>query len=223
MNSNDYFDQVADRWDEMRSGFFSEKVRESAYEAAGLKIGRWAADIGAGTGFITEGLVREGLHVIAVDQSEAMLEQLKKKYSELDCRQTEAENLPVADDAVDYVFANMYLHHVEKPSEAIGEMTRILKKGGRLVITDLDEHDFEFLKNEHQDRWMGFKREDIADWFRASDLSDVKVDCVGQNCCADSANGSSSAKVSIFVASGTKKNRIVTLKKSNLDKSFGTP
>jgi SAM-dependent methyltransferase len=99
----------------------------------------------------------------------------------------------------------MYLHHVERPPEAIKEMARILKNGGRLVITDLDEHDSEFLKYEHHDRWMGFKRVDVADWFRTSNLSDVAVACVGQNCCADSANGSGSAKVSIFVASGTKK------------------
>jgi ubiquinone/menaquinone biosynthesis C-methylase UbiE len=59
------------------------------------------------------------------------------------------------------------------------ETTRILKKGGRLAITDLDEHNFEFLKYEHHDRWMGFIREDVADWYRASYLSDVTVDCVG--------------------------------------------
>ena len=55
MSSNDYFERVADRWDEMRSGFFSENVRESAYKAAGIQSGRLAADIGAGTGFVTEG------------------------------------------------------------------------------------------------------------------------------------------------------------------------
>jgi len=204
VSSKDYFEQVADQWDEMRSGFFSENVRESAYKAAGIQSGKQAADIGAGTGFVTEGLIRQGLEVIAVDQSEAMLAELKSKYPDLDCRQGEAEELPLTDDAVDYVFANMYLHHVDRPSAAIKEMTRILKKGGRLVITDLDEHNFEFLKHEHHDRWMGFKREHLADWFRAANLSDVTVDCVGSNCCADSADGSSSAKVSIFVASGTK-------------------
>ena len=205
MSSKDYFDRVADRWDEMRSGFFSENVRESAYKAAGIQTGRQAADIGAGTGFVTEGLIRQGLEVIAVDESGAMLAELKGKYPDLDCRQGEAENLPLPDDAVDYVFANMYLHHVARPSAAIKEMTRILKKGGRLVITDLDEHEFEFLKREHHDRWMGFIREDVANWFKASNLIEVKVDCVGSNCCADSADGSGSAKVSIFVASGTKK------------------
>ena len=205
MSSKDYFERVAGRWDEMRAGFFSENVREKAYTAAGIQPGKRAADIGAGTGFVTEGLIRNGIEVIAVDQSEAMLDELKGKYPDLDCRHGEAEDLPVPDDAVDYVFANMYLHHVERPSKAIKEMTRILKKDGRLVITDLDQHNFEFLKHDHHDRWMGFKREDVVSWFRASNLSDIKVDCVGSNCCADSSDGSSSAEVSIFVASGTKR------------------
>ena len=113
MSSKDYFERVADRWDEMRSGFFSEKVRESAYKAAGIQSGKRAADIGAGTGFVTEGLIRQGLEVIAIDQSEAILAELEGKYSTLDCRQGEAEDLPLKDDAVDYVFANMYLHHFE--------------------------------------------------------------------------------------------------------------
>ena len=61
--------------------------------------------------------------------------------------------------------ANMYLHHVESPQEAIQEMARVLKPHGKLIITDLDEHTFEFLKKEHHDRWLGFKREEVKKWF----------------------------------------------------------
>jgi len=204
MSSKDYFEKVAGQWDEMRSGFFSEEVRETAYRVADIKSGKQAADIGAGTGFVTEGLVRRGLDVIAVDQSDAMLEQLRRKFQGLQCRRGGAEDLPVADETVDYVFANMYLHHVARPATAIKEMTRILRKGGRLVITDLDEHNFEFLRREHHDRWMGFKRENVEDWFKASGLNDVEVACVNQDCCADSSDGKRSARVSIFVASGAK-------------------
>lgn len=204
MSSRAYFERVAGQWDEMRDSFFSEKVRETAYRVAKIQSGKQAADIGAGTGFVTEGLIGRDHKVIAVDNSEAMLNQLRKKFQGVPCRQGEAENLPVADETVHYAFANMYLHHVNDPQSAIKEMTRILKKGGRLVITDLDEHTFEFLKKEHHDRWMGFKREDIENWFKAAGLNDVEVACVNQDCCADSCDGRSSAGVSIFVASGTK-------------------
>lgn len=59
---------------------------------------------------------------------------------------------------MNYVFANMCPHHVENPPEAIREMARVVQPGGRLVITDLEPHDFTFLREEHHDRWMGFAR-----------------------------------------------------------------
>jgi 16S rRNA A1518/A1519 N6-dimethyltransferase RsmA/KsgA/DIM1 with predicted DNA glycosylase/AP lyase activity len=60
----------------MRRGFFSEAVRERAFDAADVIAGRLAADIGAGAGFVTEGLLNRGLRVIAVDRSEAMLAEM---------------------------------------------------------------------------------------------------------------------------------------------------
>lgn len=212
MSSKKYFDDVASQWDKMQESFFSEAVREKAYTVANIQSGEIAADIGAGTGFITEGLIQRGLRVIAIDQSEAMLQELKKKFKsagEIDYRKGEAEKLPVEGDSIDYVFANMFLHHVELPSIAIKEMVRILKPGGMLVITDMDEHNFEFLKKEQYDRWMGFRREDVKRWFIDAGLKDVVVDCVGENCCAPSCSGDEHASVSIFVASGKKDNKNV--------------
>jgi ubiquinone/menaquinone biosynthesis C-methylase UbiE len=78
---------------------------------------------------MTEGLVKRGLRVIAIDQSEMMLQQLRRKLGDtvaVDCR-LGSESLPVQSNAVDYVFANMYLHHVESPFNAIKEMVRMLK------------------------------------------------------------------------------------------------
>ena len=207
MNSKEYFEQVAPQWDEMRQSFFSDNVRDVAYATAKVQAGKLAADIGAGTGFITEGFVRKGLRVIAVDQSEAMVEAMKRKLKEcngVDYRVGESERLPIEDETVDYVFANMYLHHVETPSAAIREMARVLRAGGKAVITDLDEHGFEFLKTEHHDHWMGFKREAIKQWFEQAGLKNVRIDCVGANCCAESACGSENATVSLFVAFGEK-------------------
>ncbi|MGH7463173.1 MAG: class I SAM-dependent methyltransferase, partial [Longimicrobiales bacterium] len=101
-------------------------------------------------------------------------------------------------------FANMYLHHVESPSGAIREMARILKPSGKLVITDLDEHTFEFLRTEHHDRWMGFKREDVERWFVEAGLQGVEVEGVDDVCRAESCCGDQFANISIFVACGRK-------------------
>lgn len=207
MNSKKYFEKVAGQWDRMRKSFFSDNVREKALAAANVKAGQLAADIGAGTGFISEGLVKKGLKVIAVDQSQAMLEEMKKKLSRfdtIDYRIGESDDLPIADETVDAIFSNMYLHHVESPQIAIKEMVRVLKTGGKIVITDLDEHEYEFLRIEHKDQWMGFKRKDIKKWFIEAGLQNVHIDCVGEDCCAESDCGNDTASVSIFVAVSTK-------------------
>jgi len=208
--SRKYFETVAPKWDALRQGFFSETVREKAFEAAGAVIGKIASDIGAGSGFVTEGLLMRGLRVIAVDRSEAMLEEMRRKFGDgaaVDYRIGEAESLPLADASVDYAFANMVLHHVESPPVAIREMARIVKPGGKLIITDLDRHDFEFLRTEHCDRWMGFDRPDVVLWMSEAGLQDIQIDCVGENCCAASQSGCGEAAVSIFVACGIRRRR----------------
>jgi ubiquinone/menaquinone biosynthesis C-methylase UbiE len=207
MNSKTYFDQIAPQWDQMQHSFFSNTVRDKALATAGVQAGQLAADVGAGSGFITTGLLRQGLKVIAVDQSEAMLAEMGKKFgeaAEVDYRRGEAEALPIADAEVDYTFANMYLHHVESPGEAIKDMVRTLRPGGKLVITDLDEHAHEFLRQEQHDRWLGFKREDIKQWFSAAGLKNVAVVDSEEKCCGTSCCGGEKATISIFVASGEK-------------------
>jgi ubiquinone/menaquinone biosynthesis C-methylase UbiE len=206
--STGYFNQVAQQWDDMRQGFFSEAVREQAYAAAQIQPGELAADIGAGTGFVSQGLLQRGVSVIAVDQSPAMLAVLEEKLGgagELDCRLGSAEALPVESGNVDAVFANMYLHHVEDPAAAIAEMARLLKPGGRLVITDLDEHTHDFLRTEQHDRWMGFKRRDVRQWLKRAGLVEVRSESIGSDCCAASQCGCSSASIGIFLGYGVKR------------------
>lgn len=205
--SKEYFDEVASNWDNMRNDFFSDEVRLAAYKTADVEEGKIAADIGAGTGYISEGLIQKNMKIIAVDQSEEMLNLLKDKFScykDLKCIQGVGESLPIEDNSVDYVFANMFLHHVQNPSLVIKEMQRILKSGGKLVITDLDEHNFEFLKTEQYDVWMGFDRQKIKEWFEDTGLHNVTVNCVGSNCCSDSNSRCEKASISIFIAYGEK-------------------
>jgi ubiquinone/menaquinone biosynthesis C-methylase UbiE len=207
MSSRDYFDEIASDWDGIRKGFFPDHVRTRALDIAGVSTGQIAADVGAGSGFVTEELLRRGLRVVALDQSEEMLRQMQAKFSgcmDVDYVVSEAGHLHLPDGSVDHALANMYLHHVPSPPDAIREMVRILKPGGRLVITDLDAHEFDFLRSEQHDRWMGFARSDVTGWLHEAGLHDVGIDCVGADCCADSCQSEGQAQVSIFVAWGTR-------------------
>lgn len=205
-SSERYFDSVGADWDRLREGFYSTRVRDHALAAAGVEGGRIAADLGAGTGFLTEALLDHGVRVIAVDRSPAMIEALQGKFPDpgrVDCRLGEAEALPIVDGEVDYCLASMFLHHVERPAVAIGEMARVLRPGGRIVIADLDAHDREFLREEHHDRWLGFERAQVRRWFQDAGLGEIRIDDIGETCCSTSIRGECAA-IGIFVASGVR-------------------
>lgn len=206
--SKDYFDNMADKWEDMRQVFFSEAVREAAIDAAMRLYPKTdqatALDVGAGSGFVSRGLAKRNLRVIAVDQSQAMLDELRRKLPAVDCRLAQKDLLPVEDHSADYVFANMFLHHVLEPEAMIREMAHVLKPGGVMALTDLDAHDNDFLRTEHHDRWMGFKRDEVLHWLQAAGLEETRVDCLGQNCCAASCSTDQAACVSIFLAIGKK-------------------
>ncbi|MGZ4906699.1 MAG: class I SAM-dependent methyltransferase [Halobacteriota archaeon] len=202
-----YFDKVAPRWDAMRRTYFSERVRDLALSEARVQRGKLAADVGAGTGFITTGLIRQGLKVLAIDESLPMLRVLRSKtlgVSDLCFCIGCAERLPVRKCTVDYVFANMCLHHVSHPAIAIGEMARILNDGGTIVITDLDAHAFAFLTQERTDRWMGFKKSDVRAWFAQARLKDVTVSDTGERAQVPSDSTDDCADIGIFMARGKK-------------------
>jgi ubiquinone/menaquinone biosynthesis C-methylase UbiE len=206
MSGKPYFERVAKEWDTMRGNFFSDRVREKAIAAANLPEHSIAVDLGAGTGFLSEALLAQSVHVVAVDESRQMLAVLQKKVGRqptLQCIRAESQHIPLPDRFADAVFANMYLHHVEYPANAIAEAARLLRKGGMLVITDLDEHNHEFLRTEHHDRWLGFKRTDVARWFAAAGLNDINVTCLNEQC-SDASLCGDRADISIFIATGRK-------------------
>jgi len=88
----------------------------------------------------------------------------------------------------------MYLHHCPDPLGALREMDRLLKPGGRIVITDMDAHPYTWLKEEMADEWLGFERGQMLVWLKELDLVNVIIDCTSLSCCAESTNGRSTTK-----------------------------
>jgi len=207
--SSSYFEKVAPEWDKMRSGYFTEAVREAAIRKAYLHPGMIVADVGAGTGFIAAGLAPLVKHVHVLDASAAMLDEARRnlaQFANVEFHEADGLSLPLPDSSVDAVFANMYLHHCPDPLAAIREMVRILRPAGRLIITDMEAHTHEWLKTEMADVWLGFERGEIRAWFEQADLVNVIVDCTGETChsgCKSSEG--EEADISIFVAAGTRR------------------
>ena len=203
-----YFDKVANQWDNLRTGYFTEAVRDAAIAKAFLHPEMSVADIGAGTGFVSAGLAPLVKKVYVLDGSPAMLEIARKnlaQFENVEFQTADGLALGLPDASQDTVFANMYLHHCPDPLAAIREMVRILRPGGRLVLTDMEIHTHEWLKTEMSDVWLGFERDQIHEWFEQAGLVNIILDCTGQSCQAGCQTAAGEqADISIFVAVGTR-------------------
>lgn len=204
--SNPYFAEVAEQWDEIRSGYFTEHMRDAAIAKANLPPHAIVADVGTGTGFVAAGLASRAARVIGFDASPDMLAVARRNLAQcasVEFREATGDRLPVSSEMFDGVFANMYLHHAPDPLATIKEMARVLKPGGVLCITDLDTHDHEWQREQMADLWLGFERDDIRRWLAEAGLHDVDVDCAEGTCNACGPDGEVKP-LSIFVAIGRK-------------------
>lgn len=202
----DYFDQVAYEWDDLRAGYFDERVRDAAIERAGLSPEMVVADVGTGTGFMIQGLAPLVKKVYGFDASAEMVKVAARNlegFSNVELHQADGLALPLEDGTLDVIFANMYLHHIPEPPLALKEMARLLRRGGKLVLIDLDQHKQEWMREEMADSWLGFERKEIENWLREAGFEEVDTECAPTSCCTDSPEGEG-VSITIFIARGTK-------------------
>ncbi len=200
----DYFELVSPQWDVMRKSFYGEEVREAVLNAVHISPADTVLDVGAGTGFLTEAAAKIASKVIALDFSRAMSEEAIAKMGtgNVEFRIGNIESMPFQDSSVNAVIGNMVLHHCPHPKVAISEMYRVLKPGGRIAISDLQEHTYEWLRKEHADLWLGFKMEDVGTMMRENGLDNVKVETLSS--CCSSVQEEQQVQIPMFLASALK-------------------
>lgn len=113
---------------------------------ADLKEGEVVLDLGSGAGidvFLSANKVSKSGRVIGIDMTDEMLEKARKNandgnYSNVEFRKGDIEkNIPVDDDTIDAVISNCVINLTSDKTSAFREVHRILKVGGRMVISDL--------------------------------------------------------------------------------------
>jgi ubiquinone/menaquinone biosynthesis C-methylase UbiE len=199
-----YFEQVSSQWDNMRKSFYGEEVRDAVLNAAQISPDDTVLDVGAGTGFLTEAAAMVARKVIALDFSRAMSDESIAKLGKgkVEFRIGNVEHMQLPDSSIDVVIGNMVLHHCPHPKTAIAEMARVLKPGGRIAISDLQEHNHEWLRREHADLWLGFKMGDVLAMMKKNRLENVRVDTLSS--CCSSTQGEQKVKIPMFLASAKK-------------------
>ena len=141
------------------------------------------ADIGAGEGTLSLMLAQRALKVIAIDSSPKMVEYgsgiaRQNNVTNLEWRVGDMEDLPIEDFAVDIVLMHQSLHHAIHPTRAIGEASRVLKPGGRLVVMDLLKHEFEAARELYGDVWLGFSQVELSELLRSGGFAAAPISIV---------------------------------------------
>jgi ubiquinone/menaquinone biosynthesis C-methylase UbiE/DNA-binding transcriptional ArsR family regulator len=141
------------------------------------------ADIGAGEGSFSLLLAQRAKRVIAIDNSEKMVEYgtnlaRKQGAKNLEYRLGDLEEIPIDTASVDVALLSQSLHHAIHPEGAIAEAWRILRPGGRIVILDLGKHRFEEARELYADLWLGFSEVELESLLHKSGFQNVLTSVV---------------------------------------------
>ena len=137
------------------------------------------ADLGAGEGTLSLLLAQRAERVIAVDNSEKMVEYgadiaQRNGVKNLEYRLGDLEELPIADGEVDLALFHQSLHHALHPAERDGGGVADPEAGGRVVVMDLLKHRFEEAREMYADVWLGFSQVELVDMLQAAGFESVE-------------------------------------------------
>ena len=184
--------------DSLSREFFAQASREdvSAYPselgsyiaALGplLASTRLAVDAGTGDGGFLEVLAPVFSTVLAIDRADVRLARARERVAlrafgnvrfvgaDIDSEEVRSAVGPGADA----VFASRLLHHAPTPLGFLRDLVQLCRPGGALVLLDYLRHDDESMR-QHADLWLGFERDELAQFAEQVGLEQVRVVPVG--------------------------------------------
>lgn len=175
--SQAFFSSAAGQWDRLRDELFGQTFH--LHGLLGFIDDRWVvADLGCGTGRTADVLAPFVTRVIAIDASEEMLAAARERlatHTNVDVRHGTLEALPLPDASVDAAHLGLVLHHVADPATVLAEAARVLRPGGRLLITDMLPHDRDEYRQQMGHVWLGFSEPQLARYLRAAQFTGLHV------------------------------------------------
>jgi len=135
-----------------------QKARVETISLAQIKPGENVLEVGCGTGSLAIAAAKQvGANgaVFGIDPAPKMIEIAQRKTAktnfQVEYRVGVIEDLPYPDNSIDVVLSSLMMHHLPDHLKSIGlrEVNRVLKRGGRLAIVELDSSRFSLINFGH--------------------------------------------------------------------------
>ncbi len=138
----------------------------SALSGESKSHGGAALEVGPGSGTLLTELAGLYQQVVGVDMAGQMLDRARlavEAHDNVRLVERDFNELP-AIRKYDAVVAAMVLHHMPSPSAFFSQVSRVLKANGRLIVAELCDHSFDWVKPLCGDVWLGFAPDQLNRW-----------------------------------------------------------
>ena len=158
----DMFDRIAPRYDLLNrlvSVGLDQGWRRRALDLIRVGPGDRLVDLACGTGDLSEQASARGAEVVGMDFALQMLRGARSRGIAASLVQADAAALPLADAGIDVVTCGFALRNFVSLPEVFGEISRILKPGGRIAFIEVDRPSSAFVRFGHSlyfDRFVPF-------------------------------------------------------------------
>lgn len=175
-DAQSFFGRVAGQWDDVRAELFGAGFTLRAL--LHLLPREWTvADLGCGTGNVSEILAPLVKRVHAVDSSDVMLDAARKRlrgYSNITYHTGQIDATGLERGSVDAAASVLVLCYVPDLAATAKEMHDIVRPGGRVVIVDMAEHDRVSYKHTLGHRWLGISEKTMTEAMQRAGFKDVR-------------------------------------------------
>lgn len=138
-------------------------------------------EVGPGQGLLLSELANMFDRVVAVDNSEKMLDLARDKVGK-HSKKIEFLSQPLESLSAgkfDVVILNMVLHHMASPAVAFQKLGQLVTSHGFVVVADLNAHDQDWARESCGDIWLGFAPKEIENWAQAAGFTEMNSQYLG--------------------------------------------